>query len=157
MVTTSGAARRQDPVPGPTRRPGMLAVRPLAGRTGLRFEGEADFTVQAQIREALTTLTPAATIHLDLAGLDFIDVACTRELIALTWQPPRPRLILHDPPPTLLRIIGLLWPEANAETGPSPGTTADHDSETPGRRQKPSQAAGSGARRPGRTPARKPR
>jgi anti-anti-sigma regulatory factor len=135
----------------------MLAVRPLAGRTGLRFEGEADSTVQPQIREALTTLTPAATIHLDLAGLDFIDVACTRELIALTWQPPRPRLILHDPPPSLIRIIGLLWPEANVETGPSPGETADHDSETPGCRQKPSQAAGSDARRPRRPPARKPR
>jgi anti-anti-sigma regulatory factor len=120
MVKTIGAARKQDLVPGPARRPGMLTVYPLAGRAGLRLEGEADFTVQPQIREALTALPPAAEIHLDLAGLDFIDTGCTRELIALTWQPPHPRLILHDPPPSLLRIIGLLWPEANVEFDPSP-------------------------------------
>lgn len=158
VVNTSGARHGQDLVPSPARCPGMLAVYPLAGRAGLRFAGEADFTVQAQIREALTTLPPAAEIHLDLAGLDFVDIACARELIALSWQLPHPRrLILHDPPPTLLRMIGLLWPGANVESGPFPGTTAEHDSEAPGQRQQPSQAAGCGARRPGRTPARKPR
>lgn len=128
MLKTIGASRRQDLVPGPARRPGMLTVYPLAGRAGLRFEGEADLTVQPQIREALTALPPAAKIHLDLAGLDFIDTGCAREIIALTWQPPYPRLILHDPPPCLLRIIGLLWPEANVEFDPSPGKTADHGS-----------------------------
>lgn len=155
-MKASGTALRRGQVPGPARRPGMLAVHPLAGRTGLRFEGEADFTVQPQIRTALAALPPAAQIHLDLAGLDFIDTACARELIALTWQPPRPRLMLHDPPPALRRLIGLLWPDANVECVPSLGTTADQDSEAPG--QKPqSPGPGSSSRRPRRAPARKPR
>ena len=76
-------------------------------------------------------LLPTAKIHLDLTGLDFIDIAAARELIALTQQPPCPRLILHDPPPALLSLIRLLWPEANVEFDLSPGkivtATAKHE------------------------------
>jgi hypothetical protein len=94
----------------------MLSVSPLPDRAGLRLEGEADLTRRDEIRKALAALPPATTIHLELARLEFIDVAATRELIALTRQPPHPRLILHDPPAVLQRLIGLLWPEANAES-----------------------------------------
>lgn len=127
----SGPSRGHDLIPGPARDVGVLMVHQLTGRAGLRLEGEADLTGLDQIREALAALPPAAKIHLDLAGLTFIDVAATRQLIAVTRQPPRPRLILHDPPPVLIRLIRLAWPGANVESARSPGEIADHHGEAP--------------------------
>ncbi len=57
-----GAPHRHDLAPGPAKGPGALTVRPLAGRAGLRLEGEADLTGQPQLREALAALPPAAEI-----------------------------------------------------------------------------------------------
>jgi anti-anti-sigma regulatory factor len=141
-VKSFGAPHRYDLVPGHGNGPGALTVRPLTGRAGLRLEGEADLTGQHRLREALAALPPAAEIHLDLAGLDFTDIAATRQLIALTQQPLHSRLILHDPPPALLRLIRLLWPEANVEFDLSPGKIVDCDGEASGWRQKLSQAVG---------------
>jgi len=94
----------------------MLTVSPLAGRTGLRLDGEADLNSQDELQEALAALPPdAAEIHFELARLKFIDVAAARVLIARTLQPPHPRLILHHPPPSLQRVIHLLWPDSNAQ------------------------------------------
>lgn len=110
----------------PTRtEPGMLTVRMLADRVGLCLNNEADLTNQLEIRRALAALPPTAMVHLELAGLTFIDIAATRELIGPTQQPPHPRLILHHPPPVLERLISLLWPDANAELHAS----ANHRSE----------------------------
>jgi STAS domain len=94
----------------------MLTVCSLAGRAGLRLDGEADLTSQDELQKALAVLPPgAAEIHFELARLAFIDVAATRVLIARTLQPPHPRLILHHPPPFLQRLIHLLWPDSNAQ------------------------------------------
>jgi hypothetical protein len=96
--------------------PGMLTVSALADRVGLRLDGEADLSNQDEIRKALAALPPDATvIHLELARLEFIDVAAARQLIAPTQQPPHPRLILHHPPASVQRLISLLWPDVNAE------------------------------------------
>jgi len=142
-VKSFEAPHRHDLVPGHGDGPGALTVRPLAdNRAGLRLEGEADLTGQPRLREALAALPPAARIHLDLAGLDFIDIAATRQLIALTQHPPRPPLILHDPPPALIRLTQLLWPDANVEFCLSLSKIIDHDGEAPGRRRKPSHTAG---------------
>jgi STAS domain len=101
--------------------PGMLTVSPLAGRAGLRLDGEADLTSQDELQKAFAALPPgAAEIHFELAGLTFIDVAATRMLIARTRQPPHPRLILHHPPPSLQRLFHLLWPDSNAQFRFSP-------------------------------------
>ena len=142
VVKNFGAHHGNDLAPRPVKRPAVLTVRPLAGRAGLRLEGEADLTVQPQIRAALAALLPTAKIHLDLTGLDFIDIAAARELIAVTQQPLHSRLILHDPPPALLRLICLLWPEANVEFDLSPGKIVDCDGEASGWRQKRSKAVG---------------
>jgi anti-anti-sigma regulatory factor len=154
-VKSFAAPHRHDLTPG--HGPAALTVRPLAGRAGLRLEGEADLTEQPRLREALAALPPAAEIHLDLAELDFIDIAATRQLIALTQQLPHPRLILHDPPRALIRLTRLLWPEANVEFCFSPSKIADHDGEAPGRRQEPSQTAGLVSRCLPRPLARSPR
>jgi hypothetical protein len=101
--------------------PGMLTVSPLAGRAGLRLDGEADMTSQDELQKALAALPPGvAEIHFELARLKFIDVAAARTLIARTLHPPHPRLILHYPPPSLQRLIHLLWPEPNAQFDLSP-------------------------------------
>jgi anti-anti-sigma regulatory factor len=139
-VKNIGAHHENVPATRPVERPGMLTVRPLADRAGLRLEGEADFTVQPQIRAALAALLPTPKIQLDLTGLDFIDIAAARELIAVTQQPFHSCLILHDPPPALLRLIRLLWPEANVEFGLSRDKIVDCDGEASGWRQKRSQA-----------------
>jgi hypothetical protein len=112
--------RRQPP-------PGTLTIRPLPGRRGLILAGEADLTARDTLRAALATLPAggAGEIHLDLAGLRFIDVACTRELIALTGRHPAAHLIAHHPPASLLRITALLYPDATMEfTGTSRLLTA---------------------------------
>ena len=71
--------------------PDMLTVSPLAGRAGLRLDGEADLTSYDELQRALAALPPdAAEIHFELTRLKFIDVAATRVLIARTQQPPPP-------------------------------------------------------------------
>ena len=103
-------------------RPGTFIIRPLPDRTGLILAGEADLTTQDTLHAALAALPAdgAGEIHLDLTGLRFIDVACTRELIAFTSRHPAVRLMAHYPPASLLRITALLYPDATMEfTGTS--------------------------------------
>lgn len=91
--------------------PAWLTVTPLEGRTGLRLAGEADLCTAAALRRAVAEL-PAGVreIHLQLAGLEFIDVAAARVLVTLTERPGRPAVILHYPPPCLIRVIRLAFP-----------------------------------------------
>jgi len=103
-------------------RPGTLTIRLLPGCRGLILAGEADLTALDILRAALAALSAdgAGEIHVDLTGLRFIDVACTRELIALTERHPAARLIAHHPPASLLRITALVYPDTTMEfTGTS--------------------------------------
>jgi hypothetical protein len=112
----------------PSREPGLLTISPLTGRAGLRLDGEADLTSHHELQKALAALPPgAAEIHFELARLKFIDVAATRALIARTLQPPHPRLILHHPPPSLQRLIHLLWPDTNAQFRFSPDSRFEYE------------------------------
>jgi hypothetical protein len=109
---------------------GTLTIRPLQGRAGLMLAGEADITIRDALRAALAALPADGTgdIHLDLTGLRFIDLSCTRELIAITERHPAVRLVAHDPPASLLRITALVYPDAKikiiAGSGPDTGTAA---------------------------------
>jgi hypothetical protein len=101
--------------PGPPRSAPGLTVSQLTGRTGLRLSGEADLRTVDLLKQAIAALPPdAAEIHLQLASLEFIDIAAARELVTLTSHPARPRLVLHYPPPGLLTILRLCWPETRA-------------------------------------------
>ena len=123
--------------PRPFLSTGTLTIRPLQGRAGLMLAGEADITTVDALRAALAALPADGTgdIHLDLTRLRFIDVSCTRELIAITERPPAGRLIVHDPPASLVRITTLIYPEASIKiiagsrpdtgTADSPGPDAD--------------------------------
>jgi hypothetical protein len=114
--------------PRPSSCTGTLTIRPLQGRAGLMLAGEADITTQDALRAALAGLPAdgAGDIHLDLTGLRFIDLCCTRELIAITGRHPAVRLIAHDPPTSLLRITALIYPQASikiiAGSRPDTGT-----------------------------------
>jgi hypothetical protein len=86
-----------------------LTITLLEGRTGLRLTGEADLCAVPALRRAVTALPPVAReILLQLAGLEFIDVAAARLLVILTERPGPPDVILHYPPlsrwPTTIRI-----------------------------------------------------
>jgi STAS domain len=118
-------------------RPGVFTVRPLPERTGLIIAGEADLTVKDTLCAALAALPAdgAGDIHLDLAGLRFVDVACARELIAAASRRPAARVVIHHPPAALLRITSLLDPGASISvTGaPRPLTPApDQNPAAPG-------------------------
>jgi hypothetical protein len=92
-----------------------LAVSPLAARTGPRLSGQADLRAVDALKQAIAALPPDPDeIQLQLAGLEFIDVAAARELVMLTASPARARLVLHYPPPVMLRLLRLCWPEARA-------------------------------------------
>ena len=88
----------------------------LAGRAGLRLAGDVDASSHDRLRSVLAAL-PAdgvTAVHLELGGLNFIDIAGTRELMALMRSHPGLCLILHDPPESLRCILALLWPGTNA-------------------------------------------
>jgi hypothetical protein len=90
-----------------------LRVSPLTGCTGLRLTGEADMHTAEILGRALAELPPdAREIHLQLASLEFIDVAAARHLAALTERPVQPVVILHYPPQSLVFLLGLLWPDS---------------------------------------------
>jgi ABC-type transporter Mla MlaB component len=89
-----------------------LRVTPLADRVGLRLSGEADWHTVEALRRAIAELPPEADeIHLQLASLEFIDVAAARQLVALADRPALARVVLHRPPSSLMWLISLLWPD----------------------------------------------
>jgi anti-anti-sigma regulatory factor len=101
----------------PDRGDGLLTTSTLAGRVGLRLAGDVDTSNHDHLRSVLAALpTDGITaVHLELAGLVFIDIAGTRELMALMQSHPGLCLIMHDPPESLRRILALLWPGINVE------------------------------------------
>ncbi|HEY2281253.1 MAG TPA: STAS domain-containing protein [Streptosporangiaceae bacterium] len=97
-----------------------LTVTLLDGQAGLRLRGEVDMLSADALRQAIEALpADVGEVHLELAELTFIDVGGTRELLALARRPARPRLILHQPPCGLLRLIHLLWPSCSQAPVPS--------------------------------------
>jgi anti-anti-sigma factor len=94
-----------------------LETSPLPGWTGLRIVGEVDVNNHDQFRRALAPVFASGIIavHLDVSGLRFIDVAGARELIVLMKAHPHLRLILHNPPESLRRIVAEVWPSVDIE------------------------------------------
>ncbi|MGH9067402.1 MAG: STAS domain-containing protein [Acidimicrobiales bacterium] len=80
----------------------------------LRLEGEVDISNHEELVEALSPLLDEeGDVHLDLAGLGFISVRATGSLVTLAgWLQPHRRLILHDPPHGLERVILIGWGDA---------------------------------------------
>lgn len=115
-------------------RPDVLIIRPLPGRAGLMLAGDADCTVQQTLHAALAAMPAdgAGEIHLDLTRLRFIDLTCTRELLAIAERHRSARLIVHNPPPSLERIIALLRPETKIELTETPSSASFSSEGLPG-------------------------
>lgn len=103
------------PRPDPTTR--LFTVEPLAdGRAGWRLAGEIDIANRAYFTGLLTMMTaeecgPDGLIHLDLAGITFIDPTGTRALVHAArhlYETNSGQLALHEPPYSLRRIADLL-------------------------------------------------
>ena len=86
----------------------------------LRLAGEMDEVTHADLVAALDRFADEpGDIHIDLAGVDFCDVACLRALVLLSHashqdpdQPGR-RVILHQPPAELKNLLQILgWDSA---------------------------------------------
>ena len=97
----------------------------------LRLAGDMDAVTQAGLAAALDRFADQpADIHIDLAGVDFCDVACLRALVLLSHpshQDPGQRgrrVILHQPPAELKNLLQILGWDS------TPGLVID---ESPGR------------------------
>ncbi|WP_207934278.1 STAS domain-containing protein [Actinomadura sp. KC06] len=96
-----------------------LVLEPLTGRPGLKVTGEINIsnrTVWTGTLEKLASVKLAVAepdIHLELSGLRMVDAGGAAAVAATAQRlTPRGRVVLHDPPPALCRILDLLWPEA---------------------------------------------
>ena len=128
---TPGQRSRWTPAMTTTRRSTCsgdttLIVTRLDNQVGLCLRGEADMLGAETLRAAIAALAAdVREVHLDLAALSFIDVCCTRELLFLARRPVRPRLILHQPPPSLIRLVGLLGSDCSPVPAPPGNRTGD--------------------------------
>lgn len=91
-----------------------LRVAPLPGRTGLKLSGEVSLATRADWEGALERALRAGgrMYRLELSTVTFVDVAGAGALAAAaqTLQDGR-RLVLHEPPHTLCRLLDLFWPD----------------------------------------------
>jgi anti-anti-sigma factor len=86
-------------------------MSPLTSRVGLRLDGEVDVATVGDLKRALAELAAVdADVHLELAGLGFIDLSGVAVLtsFAASLGPGR-RLLLENPPAILRRMIRVLW------------------------------------------------
>ncbi|CAM4116935.1 STAS domain-containing protein [Nocardia ninae] len=73
--------------------------------------GQVDLTTHDTWQSALAELPAAPDIHLELSELTFIDTHGTLILVEATNQSAEGRrVVLHNPPVTLVRILELFWP-----------------------------------------------
>lgn len=78
-----------------------------------RLDGEIDVATWEALGIGLSALADGADVHLDLEDLTFIDVGGVRALARVARAlAPEGRLILHEPPDTLRRMLELAWPDA---------------------------------------------
>ncbi|WUI02780.1 STAS domain-containing protein [Spirillospora sp. NBC_00431] len=91
-----------------------LVLEQLPDRPGLKVAGEINVNNRTAWTGTLETLaTDEPEIHLEMSGLRMVDVGGAAAVAATAQRlTPRGRVVLHNPPPALCRILDLLWPEA---------------------------------------------
>jgi anti-anti-sigma regulatory factor len=91
----------------------LLRIVPLSqdeqGNSWLRIVGEADLSNSALLLAALEE-EGHGNVHLDLGRLRFVDLKGVEALLELTdaLRPSERRLIVHNAPPTLRRIVEIV-------------------------------------------------
>ncbi|MCY0930099.1 STAS domain-containing protein [Streptomyces sp. H27-H1] len=95
-----------------------LTARPLRGRPGARLSGSCDLDTRHCLSSALGAVTaiPGPVVHLDLSAVLFLDTAAVAALVraaaALNGQ--GRRLLLHDPPYSLRKVVEMFPDECAA-------------------------------------------
>ncbi|MEV6557455.1 STAS domain-containing protein [Nocardia sp. NPDC051756] len=73
--------------------------------------GQVDLATHDDWETALAELPAAPDVHLELSELTFIDTHGTLILVEATNQAAKGRrVVLHNPPVALVRILELFWP-----------------------------------------------
>ncbi len=81
------------------------------GMGGWRLTGAVDWTTADQLQTALAAVPGPGDVHLNLDRLRLCDAAATRIVIeAAARLHPTARLVLHDPPYLLRRVLDIGWP-----------------------------------------------
>ncbi|MEJ8645705.1 STAS domain-containing protein [Streptomyces sp. MS1.HAVA.3] len=129
-ASTPGAPARQDDAVGADavarcadRRTGTgsatpLTALPLQDRPGARLSGSCDLDTRKALSAALGVVTgiPGPVVHLDLSAVAFLDTAAVAALVqasaALGGQ--GRRLLLHDPPYSLRKVVEMFPDECAA-------------------------------------------
>lgn len=107
-------AESSEAVPGrPVYDDGVLRITEVGSPAGLAIAGEIDDDTYGALVETLDGLTRGvAEIHVNLAGVEYCDLAGLRAIILLARADRdglRRRVVLHEVPPQLqavLRIVG---------------------------------------------------
>ncbi|MDD9375196.1 STAS domain-containing protein [Streptomyces sp. ZAF1911] len=95
-----------------------LTARPWQDRPGARLSGSCDLDTRQCLSAALGAVTaiPGPVVHLDLSAVVFLDTAAVAALVraaaALSGQ--GRRLLLHDPPYSLRKVVEMFPDECAA-------------------------------------------
>lgn len=94
-----------------------LRVTRLPGDEGLAVAGEVDPATHRDWQNALTSLLVSGVpARLDLSRLSFVDAHGAAVLMSVARKvAPGRTLTLYQPPPCLLRLLDLFWPEDQVE------------------------------------------
>jgi anti-anti-sigma factor len=114
--STDGGAAAALPASQPfSGRTARLLIAEGNGRSaGLRVRGEIDCSVHLAWVQVLlhAVAQPSGDVHLDMTGLEFIDVRGTALLVQTAMALPNGRrLVLHRPPECLRKILQTIWPD----------------------------------------------
>ncbi|MFJ4776653.1 STAS domain-containing protein [Streptomyces sp. NPDC088762] len=95
-----------------------LTVAPLGDRAGARLCGCGDGDTRQALDAALADLIriPGPVVHVDLGAVTFLDTAAVAALVRLsaTFRGQGRRLMLHDPPYSLRKVVELFPDECAA-------------------------------------------
>jgi anti-anti-sigma factor len=107
---------------------GVLRISPMGSPPGLAIAGEIDEDTYPALVQSLGQLAGRAEIHLNLAGLTYCDLAGLRAIVGLARAgrgSSGTRLVLHEVPPRLRSVLGIVGWDSTAglviEQGQRPG------------------------------------
>ncbi|MEU9578222.1 STAS domain-containing protein [Streptomyces chilikensis] len=116
--TAAGAA-----APAAAEAAPYLAVRPLPGGRGVRLAGEVALSTRTVWADALAGAVGAdrCAYVLELSEVSFVDVAGAEALaVAAGRLESGRRMVLHNPPRTLSRVLEMYWPGLPGIEVPTP-------------------------------------
>jgi anti-anti-sigma regulatory factor len=92
---------------------GVLRMTPTRTPPGLVIAGEIDEDTYPALVSKLGELAGFPEIHLDLAGVTYCDLVGLRAIIRPAGAGRGRQLVLHDVPPHLLTVLGIVgWDSA---------------------------------------------